>query len=613
MKRQQRRKNVGRSLLPLIALLMLGGWLLYQQLPAPSAKRELAQTWRTVQSAGEYRFRADVEHKTVPLALVTNVGRRGSTELLYLEGAVDRRADEMSLALWNGGGTVVDRASAMEVEVSPEGARARQGEQPWQPVGDFTSFFAPDGDFMTYLTVADAVEAEHSSAGTYFTFDIDGPAYATYMRDQIKAQLVEDKGLPISTKLDLPKQYTSMTGRGELWVGRDGLPLRQALHLQFPPSDEKGDVRTEAEIVVHFSDYGSLPLLAQGSNQARALLLQLSSIDVAGIVGHIAPPLFMLLTLAAMMGLMIQQRRSVILQKAINMGMIPILVFSPLEQVYEIQQANRVLGQYNSQQEALNQSDEMTTSLETLDPANLGSLAAEPGALALIRGDDGTDFDGDGLSDTQERFLGSNPVVDERTMPGGDIVFEQREGVRNAPLSSASDQDGDGVSGSADPCPSVSDCDADGLSDYEETLLGSSLEVVDTDNDGLDDKSEVEGFTFNNRLWSTDPTNPDSNRDGIPDGQEWHAGAWDTDGDGTPDMADFDNDNDGVPDRLDISPHKAGRDNAGTPVTFTDAAPAAIQGGRAANRHPCAGRVPASPHQPGASLVCVQRARLAQG
>lgn len=58
-----------------------------------------------------------------------------------------------------------------------------------------------------------------------------------------------------------------------------------------------------------------------------------------------------------------------------------------------------------------------------------------------------------------------------------------------------------------------SDRDGDGLTDAEESALGTNSEAPDTDSDGLSDLDEV-------KIYKTDPLNPDTDRDGYFDGLE---------------------------------------------------------------------------------------------
>ena len=129
------------------------------------------------------------------------------------------------------------------------------------------------------------------------------------------------------------------------------------------------------------------------------------------------------------------------------------------------------------------------------------------------------------------------------------------------------DTDGDGTGDNAD-----TDDDNDGLSDEEESALGTDSKNADSDGDGINDGDEAEG--------DTDPTNADSDNDGANDGDDAfplddseqadndgdgvgnNADAFDddpnettdTDGDGVGNNADTDDDGDGVDDSADAFP-----------------------------------------------------------
>ena len=64
-----------------------------------------------------------------------------------------------------------------------------------------------------------------------------------------------------------------------------------------------------------------------------------------------------------------------------------------------------------------------------------------------------------------------------------------------------------------EPTPAPLDSDADGLTDDEEAILGTSSASSDTDADGLTDLEEV-------KTWGTNPLNPDTDGDTYLDGAE---------------------------------------------------------------------------------------------
>ncbi|WP_392449824.1 Ig-like domain-containing protein [Staphylococcus massiliensis] len=158
-----------------------------------------------------------------------------------------------------------------------------------------------------------------------------------------------------------------------------------------------------------------------------------------------------------------------------------------------------------------------------------------------------SDDDNDGLSDEIERLLNLDPMNPDSN---GDGIKDGDE-----------DTDGDGTSNMKDDYPNDStrqidtqlDTDGDGIPNYIDS---------DDDNDGLSDEIE--------RLLNLDPLNPDSDGDGVSDGDEDNDADGtpnsnddypndatrqidkqiDTDGDGIPNYLDSDDDNDGLPDEV---------------------------------------------------------------
>ncbi len=149
-----------------------------------------------------------------------------------------------------------------------------------------------------------------------------------------------------------------------------------------------------------------------------------------------------------------------------------------------------------------------------------------------------SDRDGDGLSDTYEESIGTDPLNP--------------------------DTDGDGLSDSDElnthhTDPLKTDTDDDRLTDLEEVAKKTDPSRPDTDGDGL---TEGEEFAH-----GTDPFDPDSDKDGLTDGEEvhtWHSDPLrsDSDADGISDLEEVrvhksdprsqDTDGDGLDDRLEL-------------------------------------------------------------
>ncbi|MFN3200965.1 MAG: cadherin domain-containing protein [Bradymonadia bacterium] len=123
-------------------------------------------------------------------------------------------------------------------------------------------------------------------------------------------------------------------------------------------------------------------------------------------------------------------------------------------------------------------------------------------------GDDRLDGDGDGVADFCDVCPLDNPNDSD-----GDTVCDTDDVCPNE--DDRVDTDGDNVPDACDRCPldAPDDPDGDGLCTTEETNnLGTNPDLFDTDEDGLDDGTEL-GL-------GTDPLDPDSDGDGVLDGIE---------------------------------------------------------------------------------------------
>jgi hypothetical protein len=156
---------------------------------------------------------------------------------------------------------------------------------------------------------------------------------------------------------------------------------------------------------------------------------------------------------------------------------------------------------------------EVGSSISHFDTAASPNLLMEP----FINSNLGSDLD---LTDEQLFDVGWTTADTD-----GDGVADA---VDNCPQDSnpeQTDTDGDGAGDACD-----NDIDGDGLDNATEQLLGTDPVNPDSDGDGLSDGDEV-------NLYTTDPLNPDSDGDYLSDGEEVNVYGSDPNMDDTGDLA----------------------------------------------------------------------------
>ena len=179
--------------------------------------------------------------------------------------------------MWTGGGNTLTRKDGVEVRLEGDRTYGRIIGGEWQEMDNFSNAFAPGNDLMAYLAGAKNVrelgtetrtlpssdvasDSQPTDLPTYqftkYAFDVDGPAFASHMRDQLERQLREKGELPLGLTLDSSAVYRGATGQGEVWIDSHGLPLRLSVHLVYPP--ERSGEQVEADIRTDFSHFAPM-------------------------------------------------------------------------------------------------------------------------------------------------------------------------------------------------------------------------------------------------------------------------------------------------------------------------------------------------------------------
>ena len=519
--------------------------------------RAMRDAWERARATGVYSFATDLVQTTYPAMILSNAGRGPGQNELYLEGGVNLPKQSMTLQLWQGSGSVLIQGNGSEARIEDGKAWVRRPGGSWQESQDFSSSFAPGADPLAFLAgmknvrSAPSSESAGAAAAAHYAFDLDGRAFATYVRDSLEEQLRDRGELPLNVTLETPAVFKTAKGSGELWVDDRGLPLRLTVHLVFAELSDGSHL--EADIKTDFSGFpvqlADTPRLAEDPLAWAGAALGLNGLAVSPAeAAKTAGPGGAVACGALALALIVGCRRSrrlyvaVVIAVTVSMVVVPLLQSQQASAFFEGQAAKAS----QSAQQASPAGEAAPAWDPHGDPASQGapSSAAEPSQP------------GSQAQPVGEAGLLTLTAAAEATTGDGSSCNQADTG----------DTDGDGLN-NYEECyyttdPVKADMDGDGLGDGQEVnRLGTDPRFTDTDGDAISDKVEVEGFVYGGQRWYLDPNNPDTNGDGVVDSVDCTTLATggvpgaecDTDGDGTPNPFDRDNDEDGVPDQLDLS------------------------------------------------------------
>ncbi|MCA9875491.1 MAG: hypothetical protein KC441_17595, partial [Anaerolineales bacterium] len=542
--------------LPAASLVLLIGFCLFLTvLPRmvraeEPAAEDLRAIWARVQQAGSYEFSADMTQTTQAPPASIKIGPSSQKTRMHMEGETDLTTGFLNMTLWNRGGSIALPETGLQIKIMDGVAEARRGAGRWQEIDDFSNTMAPGGDFLGILSAMDNVvryapETKETLLGeqtiTRFTFDVNGRRYAEYIRSLLTKQMSSRGELPPGIQLEIPDVYEQMTGRGELWLGADGLPLRQQFELTFPKGQNGlGPNPSTVQAEINFTGFGSKPASENPSATAfmPSLTLPLPFNQALQHSGDVVAAIMATIVTMLLVVVVVFHSRSrrvytlVVLTVSISMLASPILTSSTVE-AYNQRQMEKKAASEARQAEA----DGAEAWQEALSNPNFDPHASP--------------FD---LAQTRQNTFQAVQAGSNRISASGII---------------STTSDSSAYFDSACETDPGSDNDGDGLTNLEECLIGTLPGAVDTDQDGVNDDLEVKGFVYDDNdgvTWYTNPLYPDTNRDGLGDGTEWYMDADndgkpdDTDLDGIPDLWDDDNDGDGVPDDLDLSPYSTTQD-----------------------------------------------------
>lgn len=139
-----------------------------------------------VEDIGAYTFTAAVEQTLIPRAIPANIGKSAERVDSQVRGEVTL-PDQAKLTLRFESGTglpvLILEQDGADTYLIQNGERTQ--------IQNPLSGIAPAGDFASYLRAATNVQIKTDDAHpqfTIYTFDIDGMAYAAYVRDMLEQQ-----------------------------------------------------------------------------------------------------------------------------------------------------------------------------------------------------------------------------------------------------------------------------------------------------------------------------------------------------------------------------------------------------------------------------------------
>ncbi|NLG26548.1 MAG: hypothetical protein GX557_01470, partial [Chloroflexi bacterium] len=535
-------------------------------------QQALQAAWQRAREAGSYRFVSTADQTMIPRAVPEMIGQSDVYLTLENDGAVIL-PDESYTELHVAGADQAQSATLLH-----SGGQAYMlHDGTLKPVDDTLSLASTTTDVLGYLAAAEEVTLLAPPEGhpelTRYHYVLNGERFEEYVRQQAQQTLQTQPGAPDGIQLHASAALQKLTGAGELWVNRQGYPVRQILDARLPEANEYYGARLH--IVVDLSAYGAveaLPRAVQSADGAWHLEGQLTRRTDSGALGPAAmvePLMSQARTPQTPTALAAWRARvraafpirlapsSAVLFAAVALAiafyrlysrdkrrgyalliwaLVASMVLSPLLQAGQV--VNFTERRARAEQSAQDATPDLLSALGLQASASPEEPEAPASAAASAR---------------RAPLALSVVPVSAKDRP------QDSAGARSFQAGSGASQlmrCGDGAAGV--------DTDSDGLDDATELCLGTNPYLADSDRDGIDDGTEIAGFDLDlhGTHWDSDPLQPDSNDDGNLDTLEWasslatngQATSADLDNDGIPNLWDDDDDGDAVPDAHDLSP-----------------------------------------------------------
>ncbi|MCP5098454.1 MAG: hypothetical protein GY943_23130, partial [Chloroflexi bacterium] len=474
-----------------------------------------------IEISGEYNFVAQIEQTLIPRPIPANFGKSEERIDSQLSGEVSLPDSAKLTWQFEAGAEmppIIFEQEGADTYLIHEGERT-QIENPMAGL-------SPSNNFIAYLHAAENLRVDENNTHPDFTvylFDLNGTKMADFIVAEARRNLPLEKQNSVIASSSL---FQSISGHGELWVDAEGYPQRQILDVVMPEVSEQYDSHSHIIVDFHFdTSLTGIPLLTAENlgvvedsadsefplqNGESIVTSSETAVDELASSQITSPQVF----LARLLGVILVAAFTLLLARShrwlrvsVPVSLTAILLLTPI-----------------------------------LQPVSHAREKEREAALAPP-----TLFEALGF---EEEVSEGNEEI---------ISLESNEFQANVP---AQQQLSNSTScGSGDP---NTDTDFDLLNDFVELCLGTSPYTFDTDEDGITDTLEINGFVFTTTqniplTFYSNPHEFDTNKDGLDDQSEWPqpvglAPSIDPDGDDIPNLWDDDNDGDNIPDHQDLDP-----------------------------------------------------------
>ncbi len=548
-------------IITIIAICISAIALLITRLQQTTALTAIQRSQDIAKLSGEYQFKTEIDQITNLPPSLANYGKQSRHDLLFITGAINESQQSSELRVSGAQGVL------FEIKRSRGVTYTRQPGQGWQRA----AANATTSQLNTLSFLAGIKNATYNSANVHnYQFDFDGAKFVEHFSRLLSA----DSAHGISHNEEWhaianSSQYRQSQGKGQMTVDTDGLPKELEINLKFPSTNTNGS--SEAHIKTTFFGYARTGLALRSLiNNPLYMLSSFVNTDVNVIRYLLFGMVAVFFVFLASIVLYNFKRRLYVPLVLLMIGMMVTQPFSTIpHSMAENSTKNNAPSdsstttatptpQFNPLVSPMLQGTKMVLPhTGTSIGGHTTSLTTSHTGRSMRNGSTDTDTDKDGLSDSDEAVIGTNPNLADSDSDGLNDL--QEYSLHIDPLNA--------------------DGDDDRLNDFAEVQLGTNPINPDSDSDGLSDTTEVTSFTqysgATNKFY-TNPLKADTNGDGKNDGIDcavkmFYANACpDTNNDGVPDFISFDDDGDKVPDNVDISPlvKKSTNYDDSTPFAF---------------------------------------------